>query len=235
MNYAQKSFVFNKSSITISPKQGYQSPKNNSMLRQLCNDTCITVLMEYNGVTQKWVTTPFWSDSSVFHENSAASIMAELSQHWCWRLVQTGLKTYLEVAVSGVGDLGRVTLHAAGVVRDKRQWVTDGLHLAVVRYEHQVTSSLLNRALHGIKVHKDSLLLDELALTMVRIVDIPLKMYQYIYCIVVVRKCQQSGSFTLERKPGLSRWVHREFYWVFTLGGDIDQRKNILAFTFALI
>ena len=146
-----------------------------------------------------------------------------------------GPLTHLEVAVSGVGDLWCVTLHTAGVVRDKRQWVTDGLHLTVVRYEHQVTSSFLNWTLHGIEVHKDSLLFDELALTMVRIVDIPLKMYQYIYCIVVVRKCQQSGSFTLERKPRLSRWVHREFYWVFTLGGDIDRRKNIFTFTFALI
>ena len=40
-----------------------------SMLRQLCNSTSNTVLIENNGVTRKWV------DSIVFNENSIASIM----------------------------------------------------------------------------------------------------------------------------------------------------------------
>ena len=31
-------------------------------------------------VVQKWVPTPFWSDSIVFNENRIASLIAELSQ-----------------------------------------------------------------------------------------------------------------------------------------------------------
>ena len=38
-----------------------------SMLRQLCDDARNTVLTENNGVTSKWVATPFWSDSIVFN------------------------------------------------------------------------------------------------------------------------------------------------------------------------
>ena len=34
-------------------------------LRQLCDDANNTVLIENNGVTRKWVATPFWSDSIV--------------------------------------------------------------------------------------------------------------------------------------------------------------------------
>ena len=50
-----------------------------SMLQQLCDDASDTVLIENNGVTQKWVATPIWSDSTVFDENIIASVIAELS------------------------------------------------------------------------------------------------------------------------------------------------------------
>ena len=58
-----------------------------SALQQLCDDASDSVLIENNGVTWKWVTTPFWSDSIVCNENRIASIIAELSQRWRWRLV----------------------------------------------------------------------------------------------------------------------------------------------------
>ena len=51
---------------------------------QLCDDTRDTVLIENNGVTQKWVATPFWSDSIVFHENTIASIITD-ADAWCKR------------------------------------------------------------------------------------------------------------------------------------------------------
>ena len=44
------------------------------------DDARDTVLIENNGVTPKWVATPFWSDSIVFSENSITSVMGELSQ-----------------------------------------------------------------------------------------------------------------------------------------------------------
>ena len=50
------------------------------ILRQLCNDTSDSVLIEINGLTQIWVATPFWSNSIDFNENSIPSIIAELSQ-----------------------------------------------------------------------------------------------------------------------------------------------------------
>ena len=50
-----------------------------SMLQQLCDDATDTVLIENNGVAQKWVATPIWSDSIVFYENIIASVIAELS------------------------------------------------------------------------------------------------------------------------------------------------------------
>ena len=48
--------------------------------RQRCNEASDTALIENNGVTPKWVATPFWSDSIVFNENSITSIIAELLQ-----------------------------------------------------------------------------------------------------------------------------------------------------------
>ena len=47
--------------------------------QQLWDDTTDTVLIEYNGVTRKWVAIPIWSNSIVFNENSIASIIAALS------------------------------------------------------------------------------------------------------------------------------------------------------------
>ena len=41
-----------------------------SILRELCDDTNDTFLIENIGVTQKLVATLFWSDSIVFNENS---------------------------------------------------------------------------------------------------------------------------------------------------------------------
>ena len=47
-------------------------------------------------------------------------------------------------------------------------------------------------------------------------------------------KNHSKGSFMSERKRKRhrSRWVHRESYWVFTLGSDKDQRKNYVPFRF---
>ena len=47
--------------------------------RQRCNEASDTALIENNGVTPKWVATPFWSDSIVFNENSIASIVTALT------------------------------------------------------------------------------------------------------------------------------------------------------------
>ena len=52
-----------------------------SMLRQLCDGTSNTVLIENNGVAGKWIATPFLSNSIVFIENSITSLIAALSQH----------------------------------------------------------------------------------------------------------------------------------------------------------
>ena len=49
-----------------------------SMLRQLCDDACNFVFIENSGVAQKWVATPFWSDSIVFNENRIASVITAL-------------------------------------------------------------------------------------------------------------------------------------------------------------
>ena len=46
-----------------------------STLLQLCYDASDSLLIENNGVTQKWVTTVFWSDSITFNENR---IIAEI-------------------------------------------------------------------------------------------------------------------------------------------------------------
>ena len=58
-----------------------------SVLRQLCDDTSDSDLIENNGVAQKWVATPFWSDSFVFNDNSVASVITELSKRGRWRLM----------------------------------------------------------------------------------------------------------------------------------------------------
>ena len=51
-----------------------------SKLRQFCNDTSNTVLIENNRVTPEWGYNRFSSDSIVFNENNIASITAEFSQ-----------------------------------------------------------------------------------------------------------------------------------------------------------
>ena len=52
-----------------------------SMLRELSNDACDSVLIENNGVAPEWGCNLFSSDSTDFNENRIASIIAELSQH----------------------------------------------------------------------------------------------------------------------------------------------------------
>ena len=47
------------------------------MLRQLCNDGGSNVLIENNGVIQKWVAIPFWNNWAVFNVNSITSVIAE--------------------------------------------------------------------------------------------------------------------------------------------------------------
>ena len=49
-----------------------------SMLRQLCDDACDSVLIEINGITPEWVCNPFSSGSTVFNENRIASVIAVL-------------------------------------------------------------------------------------------------------------------------------------------------------------
>ena len=48
-----------------------------SMLRQLCDDTSDTVLIENNGVAPEWGCKPYLSDSIIFSENSITSVIAE--------------------------------------------------------------------------------------------------------------------------------------------------------------
>ena len=52
-----------------------------STLQQFCDDANNTCLIESNAVAPKWVSTPFWSITSV---------ITELSQRWYWHMVQTG-------------------------------------------------------------------------------------------------------------------------------------------------
>ena len=58
---------------------------------QRCNNSgmmlAILLLLKSVESLEKWVATPFWSDSIVLNENRFASIIAELSQHWHWCLV----------------------------------------------------------------------------------------------------------------------------------------------------
>ena len=49
-----------------------------SMLRQLSDDASDTVLIENNGVTQKWIAIPCWSDFIAFDKNSIAGVITEL-------------------------------------------------------------------------------------------------------------------------------------------------------------
>ena len=51
-----------------------------SMLRQLSDDTCDSVLIENNGVAPEWGCNLFSSDSTDFNETRIASVIAELSQ-----------------------------------------------------------------------------------------------------------------------------------------------------------
>ena len=51
-----------------------------SMLLQLCDDACDSVLIENNGVAPEWGCNLFSSDSNVFNENRIASVLTELSQ-----------------------------------------------------------------------------------------------------------------------------------------------------------
>ena len=53
----------------------------------LCDDAGDTVLNENNGIAPEWYCNPFSSDPIDFNENRIASVIAELSQHWCQRLV----------------------------------------------------------------------------------------------------------------------------------------------------
>ena len=46
-----------------------------SKLKQLCDDTSDNVLIEKNGVTQKWVATPIWSDSAIFEAASGQNCL----------------------------------------------------------------------------------------------------------------------------------------------------------------
>ena len=48
-----------------------------STLRPLCDDASYSVLIENNGVTEKWIATILWSNTIVFNENIIASVMAE--------------------------------------------------------------------------------------------------------------------------------------------------------------
>ena len=63
-----------------------------SKLWELCNDASDTVLIENNGVTRKWVATPFWSDSIVFSMRtgllaSSQSGHSIYSDAWCKQIL----------------------------------------------------------------------------------------------------------------------------------------------------
>ena len=58
-----------------------------SMLQLVCDNASDTGLIENNKDTPESGFNPFLIDSIVCNENSITSIIAELSQHWCWRLV----------------------------------------------------------------------------------------------------------------------------------------------------
>ena len=51
-----------------------------SMLRQLYDDACDSVLIENKRVAPEWGCNLFSSDSIVFNENTIISVIAELSQ-----------------------------------------------------------------------------------------------------------------------------------------------------------
>ena len=55
--------------------------------RQRCDDACDSVLIENNSVAPEWVCNPFSSISIDFNENRIASVIAEWSKRWRWRLV----------------------------------------------------------------------------------------------------------------------------------------------------
>ena len=59
--------------IIKGPKRTVYTKRQASMLRQLCDDTSNTVLIENKGVSRKWVATPFWNDSIVLQ--------------WCRRII----------------------------------------------------------------------------------------------------------------------------------------------------
>ena len=60
--------------------RGHQASE--SMLRQLCDDASNTLLIEHNGVTQQWITTPFWRIVLVASSQSYRGVDANC---WCKR------------------------------------------------------------------------------------------------------------------------------------------------------
>ena len=58
-----------------------------SRLWQLYDDACNSILIENNGVAPEWGCNWFSSESTDSYENKIASLIAEMSQRWRWRLV----------------------------------------------------------------------------------------------------------------------------------------------------
>ena len=58
-----------------------------SMLRQCCNDTSDTVLIENNRVASEWGCSPFWSNCIVFNQTSITDAQCKqaLTLHMCNR------------------------------------------------------------------------------------------------------------------------------------------------------
>ena len=67
-----------KEKIQTSKKHLHQASA--STLRQLCDYTSDTILIEINGLALEYGCSPFLSDSIVFNENSITSIIPDLSQ-----------------------------------------------------------------------------------------------------------------------------------------------------------
>ena len=67
--YFFQSALFTKGPLTLSAA---------SIQHQHCGDTSHTSLIEYNGVTPKWVVTPFRSDSIIFNQRTVASIIRSI-------------------------------------------------------------------------------------------------------------------------------------------------------------
>ena len=72
--------------LHLIPFRAHLHRASESMLRQLCDDTSDTVLIENNGVTQKWIQTHS-GVTLLFQMRTVLQEWSKFSQHWLWCLV----------------------------------------------------------------------------------------------------------------------------------------------------